>query len=252
MQQPHNCGWRGWPGWRSVGSALAVGVLIAVAGCASSQSEENYKELKRGPEPIQPEKDPMFGDASAFDDALETQPAQPAAVAPDQLAAADTDPSTPSAPASAPDSTPASASTSPAATSPATARADSQPAASMDSNSGSDSVIVVTVPASPQSPTLEGRDREHWSTTTFYAASGRVTHAPVYINTWIEPDNIDQVVTGPVEDRLEAALDDPDYTWMNATQLAHLVGEPALFYVQSLLLPVNVVRTPPTTTQVSP
>ena len=196
--------------------SVMMAATVGLAGCASPGGEQNYKELERDPEPLQPEQDPMFGPTGAKRD---TPHAHPDATVPGGRPVAMQSAKRPTDPATQP------------ATQPATTRPRL--------------IREQLVPAKHAGPTLQGADRSDWTPVRVAAVAANFQHPPVYYHTPLPPDDTAPLLTGPVARRLHAAAADTDDDPYAGENLALLPGEPGLFFGETALLPAYMILTPP-------
>lgn len=206
--------------------ALTIVTLVLLGvGCASTDEEQNYRELEPEPQPIQPEEeDPMFGGEEPGRVESVQRPEQP--TAPDESEAATT----------------------------AEANGGSQAAGQEVERSAepvADQAVAEDASRLGLQP-VEGASRAEWATTVVHPVDGSVTHGPIYFTTPADDDLPTPLAREDLEQRYSLAMRLDEQGTLSTDNLGRLATEPVRFYVDALLLPVRLIVSPPFSEQTSP
>lgn len=251
--------------WAGLAGLMMLAPAL-VGGCAAGEGEHNYRELERDPQPLQPERDPMFGrgaeatpSSAIRGGGLVFNPSSfPAARARHIGASSPTVLAAAIAAQAAPDTENAEAAE--AVDEPARAPQD---APSSPNDASNDAPNDATDAGAPDTPgvvaadepiqTLRGRDRRDWEPVTFRLTSGQIVHRPTYIGTPPVADELPRLRRGlPVGARLALAMEGETHVGWTGDGMLRLVFEPVWFSIESALLPVAAIVHPPTARELTP
>lgn len=100
--------------------------------------------------------------------------------------------------------------------------------------------------------TLDADDRLDWQPTRLGLPLGQIAHRPTYLSSRPVDDRLASVRYGPVDSRLEAALESAQREPLTLGRAVAVPVETARFSLEALLLPVKVVLHPPTARDLTP